>query len=834
LVLCDSLRKEDGANGGIFLAEQRDGKVIPIKIEQEMKRSYLSYAMSVIVGRALPDVRDGLKPVHRRILYGMYESGTTSDKPYKKSARIVGDVMGRYHPHGDAAIYDSIVRMAQDFSYRYPLVDGHGNFGSVDGDPPAAMRYTEVRLSKLAVEMLSDIEKKTVDFAPNFDGSLDEPAVLPSRFPNLLVNGSAGIAVGMATNIPPHNLGEIIDGAILLIDDPEADTEALMKIVKGPDFPTGGIILGHDGIRDAYLTGRGSIKVRAKTRIETLSNGKSQIIVTELPYQVNKARLIEKIADLVRGKVIEGITDLRDESDRSGMRIVIELKRDTNANILLNQLYKHTQLQDTFGAIMLVLVNNEPRVLGLRDLIYHYLEHQREIITRRTRFDLDKAEERAHIVEGLRIALDHIDAVIKVIRSSRTVEIAREGLIKNFGLTERQAQAILDMRLQSLTGLQREKLEEEYAELQKTIGYYRELLGDPAKIMGVVKTELLAIKQKYADPRRTEIARNEEEISIEDLIADEDIVVTITHNGYIKRLPINTYKSQRRGGKGITGINTKEEDFVEHLFITSTHDNVLFFTNRGRVYQLRGFDIPEASRQARGMAIVNLLPLEPDERINTYIPVKEFREDQYLLMCTEKGVVKKTALSQFANNRRSGIIGIALDEGDELIGVRLTDGTREIIMFTRKGQALRCHESEIRPMGRNTRGVRGINLRANDRVVGMDVIRSDAELLVITEQGYGKRTPFDQYRAQSRGGFGIKTLNQTAKTGEVIGGGVVYPEHELMLINASGLVIRVTVNDISSMGRNTQGVKIMHLEKKDRIVAVARVISRHEAGEDGE
>ncbi|HHW12215.1 MAG TPA: DNA gyrase subunit A [Firmicutes bacterium] len=816
------------------MAEVRDGKIVPIKIEQEMKRSYLSYAMSVIVGRALPDVRDGLKPVHRRILYGMYESGTTPDKPYKKSARIVGDVMGRYHPHGDAAIYDSIVRMAQDFSYRIPLVDGHGNFGSVDGDPPAAMRYTEIRLSPLAVEMLTDIEKKTVDFVPNFDGSLEEPVVLPSRFPNLLVNGAAGIAVGMATNIPPHNLGEVIDGAVMLIDDPEADTEALMKVVKGPDFPTGGIILGRDGIREAYLTGRGSIKVRAKTGIETLSNGKSQIVVTELPYQVNKARLIERIAELVRNKEIEGITDLRDESDRSGMRIVIELKRDTNPNVLLNQLYKHTQLQDTFGVIMLVLVDNEPRVLGLRDLLRYYLEHQKEIITRRTRFDLEKAEARAHIVEGLRIALDHIDAVIQVIRSSRTVEIARERLMANFGLSERQAQAILDMRLQSLTGLQREKLEEEYAELQKTIAYYRELLADPAKIMGVVKEELLAIKEKYADPRRTEIAASEEDISIEDLIADEDIVVTITHSGYIKRLPVSTYKSQRRGGKGITAINTKEEDFVEHLFITSTHDHVLFFTNQGRVYQLRGFDIPEASRQARGIAVVNLIPLNPGEKINTYIPVQDFREDLFLLMCTRNGVVKKTALSQYANNRRSGLIGITLDEGDELIGVRRTDGEREIVIFTRHGQALCFSETEIRPMGRIARGVKGINLRPGDQVVGMDVIRENAELLVITEHGYGKRTPFGQYRIQARGGIGIKTLNRTAKTGDVIGGGVVYPEHELMLINASGLVIRVNVSDISSMGRNTQGVKLMQLEGDDRIVAVARVVSRQEEGEDGE
>lgn len=816
------------------MAEITEGKIVPIKIEHEMKRSYLSYAMSVIVGRALPDVRDGLKPVHRRILYGMYESGTTPDKPYKKAARIVGDVMGRYHPHGDAAIYDSIVRMAQDFSYRMPLVDGHGNFGSVDGDPPAAMRYTEVRLSRLAVEMLTDIEKETVDFVPNFDGSLEEPTVLPSRFPNLLVNGAAGIAVGMATNIPPHNLGEVIDGAVLLIDDPEADPEALIKVVKGPDFPTGGIILGREGIREAYLTGRGSIRVRAKTRIETLSNGKSQIVVTELPYQVNKARLIEKIADLVRNKVIEGITDLRDESDRSGMRIVIELKRDTNPNVLLNQLYKHTQLQDTFGVIMLVLVDNEPRVLGLRDLLRHYLDHQKEIITRRTRFDLDKAEARAHIVEGLRIALDHIDAVIKVIRSSRTVEIAREALMSKFGLSERQAQAILDMRLQSLTGLQREKLEEEYAELQKTIAYYRELLADPAKIMGVVKDELLAIKEKYADPRRTEIAAREEDISLEDLIADEDIVVTITHNGYIKRLPVTTYKSQRRGGKGITGINTKEEDFVEHLFITSTLDHVLFFTNQGRVYRLRGFDIPEASRQARGVAIVNLIPLNPGEKINSYIPVKEFREDLFLLVCTRNGIVKKTPLSQYANNRRSGLIGINLDEGDEVIGVRLTDGTREIIIFTRCGLSLRCSETEIRPMGRTARGVKGIQLRPGDQVVGMDVIRDDADLLVITEHGYGKRTPIAQYRIQTRGGIGIKTLNQTAKTGEIIGGGVVYPEHELMLINASGLVIRVTVSEISAMGRNTQGVKIMHLEGDDRIVAVARVVGRQEEEEDGE
>ncbi len=809
-----------------------DGKVIPVDIEHEMKRSYLSYAMSVIVGRALPDVRDGLKPVHRRILYGMYESGTTPNKPYKKSARIVGDVMGRYHPHGDAAIYDTIVRMAQDFSYRNTLVDGHGNFGSVDGDPPAAMRYTEVRLTKLAMEMLTDIEKNTVDFTPNFDESLEEPLALPSRFPNLLVNGSSGIAVGMATNIPPHNLGEVIDGAVLLIDNPDTDIESLMKVVKGPDFPTGGIILGREGIRDAYLTGRGSIKVRARTRIETLSGGKSQIIVTELPYQVNKARLIEKIAELVRAKTIEGISDLRDESDRSGMRIVIELKRDANPNVLLNQLFKHTQLQDSFGVIMLVLVDNEPRILGLYDVIRYYLQHQGDVITRRTKYDLGKAEERAHIVEGLRIALDHIDEVINLIRSSQTVEAAKEGLIEKFGLSERQAQAILDMRLQSLTGLQREKLEEEYNELLKVISYYRDLLSDPAKIMGIVKKELLEIKEKYADPRRTEIALSEEELTIEDLIADEDIIVTITHSGYIKRLPISTYKSQRRGGKGITGISTKEEDFVEHLFITSTHDYVLFFTNRGLVYQIRGFDIPEASRQARGVAIINLLQLDPGERINAVIPVKEFSEEFYLLMCTQNGVVKKTDLSQYSNNRKNGLIGINLDEGDELIAVRLTDGEREITIITERGQSIRFSEEEIRPQGRTTRGVKGITLRSGDQVVAMDVVKNDAELLVVTENGFGKRTPFDQYRVQSRGGIGIKTLKLTEKNGKIVGGRVVYPEHELMLINASGMIIRVTVKSIPSMGRDTQGVKIMRLDDEDRVVALARVVSRAE--EDGE
>lgn len=810
------------------MPEANDGRIIPIDIEQEMKRSYLDYAMSVIVGRALPDVRDGLKPVQRRILYGMYESGTTPDKAYKKSARIVGDVMGRYHPHGDAAIYDTMVRMAQDFSFRYPLVDGHGNFGSVDGDPPAAMRYTEVRLSRLALEMLSDIEKNTVDFIPNFDESLEEPLVLPSRFPNLLVNGSAGIAVGYATNIPPHNLGEVIDGAVLLIDDPEADDDALLKTVKGPDFPTGGLILGREGIREAYLTGRGTVTIRSKTVIENLSGGKSQIVVTEIPFQVNKAKLIEKIAQLVRDKEVDGISDLRDESDRSGMRIVIELKRDANPNVILNQLFKHTQLQDNFGIIMLVLVGNKPRVLSLREVLNHYLAHQSEVVTRRTRYDLEKAEERAHILEGLRIALDHIDEVINLIRSSRTEEIAREGLMKEFGLSEKQAQAILDMRLRRLTGLERDKIEEEYNELLKIIAYYKELLADPRKIMGVVKEELLKIKEKFADPRRTQITKSEDDLTVADLIAEEDIVVTMTHSGYIKRLPVTTYKSQRRGGKGITAINTKEEDFVEHLFITSTHDYVLFFTNQGRVYQLRGYDIPEASRQARGTAIVNLLPIVPGERITAAIPIKEFSDDLYLLMCTGNGITKKTVLSEYQTIRRGGIIGISLGEGDELIGVHLTNGEQEVILATKKGQSIRFSETEIRAMGRVARGVRGITLRSGDRVVGMDVVRKDADLLVITELGFGKRTPLSQYRVQTRGGIGLKTLKVTERNGEIVGVKVVYPEHELMVITASGIIIRVNVGEISSLGRDTQGVKIMRLGNDDRVVALAEVAGKEE------
>jgi len=814
------------------LSEVTEGKIVPVNIEKEMRRSYMDYAMSVIVSRALPDVRDGLKPVHRRILYGMYESGTTPDKAYKKSARVVGDVMGRYHPHGDRAIYDTMVRMAQNFSCRYLQVDGHGNFGSIDNDPPAAMRYTEARLSRLSMELLRDIEKETVDFMPNFDESLEEPAVLPSRFPNLLANGASGIAVGMATNIPPHNLGEIIDGAVQLIEDPETDDETLLHIVKGPDFPTGGLILGREGIRNAYLTGRGSIKIRARTRIETLSGGKTQIVVTEIPYLVTKSRLVEKIAELAREKVLEGLSDLRDESDRSGMRIVIELKRETNPHVVLNKLYKHTQLQDSFGVIMLVLVDKEPRILSLREVLRYYLQHQQEIITRRTSYDLRRAENRAHILEGLRTALDHIDEVINLIRSSRTTEKAREGLMSQFDLSEKQAQAILDMRLQRLTGLEREKIEDEYKELLKTIAYFRDLLADTKKIMGVVKEELLSIKEKFTDPRRTEIVDEEGEFSPEELVADEDIVVTITHFGYIKRLPVTTYKSQRRGGRGITALHTKDEDFVKHLFITSTHDHVLFFTNAGRVYQLRGYEIPEASRQARGTAIINLIQVKQGERVTAVISVKQFDDGHFLVMGTRKGLVKKTVLSAYQNGRKNGIQGISLMEDDELISVRLTDGKKEITVVTRKGQSIRFPETEIRSVGRVSRGVKGITLRTEDQVVGMDVVKDDAELLVITSAGFGKRTPFTQYRRQARGGVGIKTLRQTDKNGVIVGIMVVYPEHELMLITASGMIIRVTVKGIPSHGRDTQGVKIMRIKGDERVVALARVVGKEE--ENGE
>jgi DNA gyrase subunit A len=806
------------------MAELAEGKIIPVILEDEMKKSFLDYAMSVIVDRALPDVRDGLKPVHRRIIYGMYESGATPDKPYRKSARIVGDVMGRYHPHGDSAIYETMVRMAQDFSTRMLLVDGHGNFGSVDGDSAAAMRYTEVRMAKIAMELVADIDKKTVDFQPNFDESLEEPVVLPSRYPNLLVNGSSGIAVGMATNIPPHNLGEVIDGAVLLIDHPTIDNAELLKMIKGPDFPTGGIILGRSGIRDAYQTGRGSIKVRARTEIEDMGGGKNRIIVTEIPYQVNKARLVELIAQLVRDKVIDGITDLRDESDRNGMRIVIEVRRDINPNILLNQLYKHTPMQQSFGVIMLVLVGGKPQVLPIREVLHYYLEHQREVVTRRTQFDLAKAEARAHILEGLRIALDHIDAVISLIRSSRTVEIARTGLMTQFGLSEKQAQAILDMRLQRLTGLEREKIEEEYQELEKLIAYYRELLADVQKIMQVVKTEMLEIKAKYNDPRRTEIVVGEDDFVVEDLIADEEIVVTITNHGYIKRQPVTVYKSQKRGGRGISGLSTKEEDFVEHLFISSTHEHILFFTNRGRVYRLKGYEIPEAGRQARGTAIINLIQVEAGDRVNAVIPIKEFEEDHFLFMGTRNGVVKRTPLDQFSSIRKGGLIAINLDDDDELIDVKLTDGNQHLIMVTRQGQSIRFPESDARIISRLARGVKGITLDDNDLVIGMDTVREDADLLVISEMGIGKRTSLTEYRIQSRGGKGIKTIHLTGRHGVLAGIKVVLESDELMVITAEGVIIRTRVADISRTGRNTQGVRIMRLDKDDRVVTLARVV----------
>lgn len=804
------------------------GKIVSADVSEQMRRSYIDYAMSVIVERALPDVRDGLKPVHRRILYGMSELGNTPDKPHKKSARIVGEVMGKYHPHGDAAIYDTMVRMAQDFSYRLMLVDGHGNFGSVDGDPPAAMRYTEARLSKMAMAMLQDLNKETVDFRPNFDETLKEPVVLPSRFPNLLVNGSAGIAVGMATNIPPHNLGEVIDGLSMLIDDPDITIEELNKVIKGPDFPTAGIIVGRDGIRQMYQKGRGKIRVRARAYIESTSNGRSRILVTELPYMVNKAAMLERIAELVRDKKLDGISDLRDESDRTGMRVVIELKRDAYPQVVLKQLYKHTQMQETFGAIMLALVDNEPKVLNLKQILFHYLEHQKDVVTRRTRFDLRKAEERAHILEGLRIALDHLDEVIALIRASRTEQIAKEGLMSKFGLSEIQAQAILDMRLRRLTGLERDKIEEEYRELLKTISYLKDLLADERKIYSVIRQELLELKEKFADERRTEIVSGDGEISEEELIADEDIVVTISHQGYIKRLPVTTYSSQRRGGKGITGVKPKEDDFVEHMFITSTLKQILFFTNMGKVYVLKGYEIPEASRQARGMAIVNLLQIAPGERVTAVIPIAEFDDENYLFFATREGYVKRTYLSEFANIRRGGLIALTIEDGDELVGVHLTGKEQEILLVTTYGQSIRFQQGDVRPMGRNARGVRGISLRPGDQVVAMDAVRQDADVLVVTENGFGKRTIVDEYRVQTRGGKGIKTLNINEKNGPIVQMKLVNEDNELMVITAQGIMIRIQVAEISRYGRAAQGVKIMSLAEGDQVVSVAKVISQKE------
>ncbi|SDL15912.1 DNA gyrase subunit A [Natronincola ferrireducens] len=812
---------------------EENNKIVPIGIEDEMKKSYIDYAMSVIVGRALPDVRDGLKPVHRRILYAMNELNTTPDKPHRKSARIVGDVLGKYHPHGDTAVYDAMVRLAQNFSTRYLLVDGHGNFGSVDGDSAAAMRYTEARLSKISMEMIRDIQKETVDFIPNFDETMNEPVVLPSKFPNLLVNGSSGIAVGMATSIPPHNLGEVIDGVISIIEEPEADIEKIMESIKGPDFPTGAYIMGKEGIKQAYRTGRGKVKVRAKASIEEIQKGKQQIIVTEIPYQVNKARLIEKIADLVRDKKIEGISDLRDESDRTGMRIVIELKRDANANVVLNKLYKHSQMQETFSIIMIALVNGQPRVLNIREILNHYLEHQKDIIVRRTKYDLNKAEAKAHILEGLKIALDHLDQVITLIRSSSTVQVAKEGLINNFKLSEKQAQAILDMRLQKLTGLEREKIEEEYQEVLKLIKELKEILANEQLVLNIIKEELLEIKEKYNDDRRTEILFDVDEINIEDMIDEEDVVITLTHFGYIKRLPIDTYKSQKRGGKGVSAVTTREEDFVEKLIITSTHDYLLFFTNQGRVYKLNVYDIPEAKRQAKGTAIVNLLQLGPNETIAATIPVNKNWDSQYLIMATQKGIIKKTQLNQFENTRKTGLIAISIREDDQLISVRLIDTNEEIIMITAKGMAIRFKEDDVRDMGRGAMGVKGITLSEEDKLVGMEVAEDNKDLLVVSKKGFGKRTSLEQYRLQSRGGKGTKTYNVTEKTGMLVGAKIVTNEDEILLISNDGIVIRLNVNNISKMGRNTKGVTLMKTDENKSIVSIAQ-IPKHEEEEEEE
>ena len=804
------------------------GKILPVNLENEMRNSYIDYAMSVIVSRALPDVRDGLKPVHRRILYAMQEAGMTSGKPYKKSARIVGEVLGKYHPHGDSSVYDAIVRMAQDFSMRYMLADGHGNFGSVDGDPAAAMRYTEVRMSKISELMLQDIDKDTVEFIPNYDESLKEPAVLPSKFPELLVNGTSGIAVGMATNIPPHNLGEVIDGVLMLLDNSDTTIEELMTVIKGPDFPTGGLIMGTNGIRDAYTKGRGAVKMRAKAHIEPMANGKNRILVTELPYQVNKARLIEKIAELARDKEIDGITDLRDESDRKGMCIVIELRKDVNPDIILNQLYKHTQLQDTFGVIMLALVNNQPRILNLKQVLHYYILHQEDVITRRTKYELEKAQARAHILEGLNIALDHIDAVITTIRESRTADIARSALMSGFGLTDKKAQAILDLRLQRLTGLEREKIEEEYQEILKKIEWLQSVLADEGKIKQIIKEELLQVKAKFGDERRTTITYDMSEMDIEDLIADEDVVVTMTHNNYIKRMKLDTYKTQLRNGTGIIGMVTKEGDFVEDILITTTHHTILFFTSRGRVHYLKAYEIPESGRTTRGTAMINLLKLEEGEKISAVLQVKDYNPERYLFMATKKGIVKKVQLSVFNINRKIGVIAIKLDEDDELIGVKSTNGKKNIVLGTRKGYATIFSEDEVRSMGRIARGVKGITLRPGDEVVGMDTIKENYEILTVTAGGFGKRTKVEEYSTYHRGGKGMKNLKVTEKTGEVIGIKVVCDGQELMLISSEGKIIRTEISGISCIGRDTQGVMVMKTSENDQVSSMAIMAQKSE------
>ena len=812
--------------------ERQDGKIIERNIEAEMKTAYIDYAMSVIVSRALPDVRDGLKPVHRRILYSMHEDGITSDKPYRKCANTVGSVLGRYHPHGDSSVYDAMVRLAQDFSMRYMLIDGHGNFGSIDGDGAAAMRYTEARMAKIAEQMLVDIEKNTVDFMPNYDDRLQEPTVLPAKIPTLLVNGSSGIAVGMATNIPPHNLTEVINGIVRVIENPETTDEELMAIIKGPDFPTGAMILGKEGIKSAYTTGRGKILVRAETEIEEMSGNRQRIVVSSLPYQVNKAKLIENIANLVKDKRVEGISEIRDESDRiDRVRIVIELKRDARAQVVLNQLYKHTQMQDSFGVIMLALVDGQPKILTLRQCLDEYIKHRKSVVLRRTKFELDKAEARAHILEGLRIAIDNIDEVIAIIRSS--YDDAKERLMERFGLSDIQAQAILDMQLKRLSGLQREKIEEEYNELMKLIAYLKEVLSSETLVYDIIKTELLEIKEKFGDERLTKIVAAEGEIDVEDLIKEEQTVVALTHFGYIKRMPIDTYKSQRRGGKGITGIATREEDFVKEIFTASTHDTILFFSNKGKVYGLRGFEVPEAGRTAKGTAIVNLLNLDAGEKISAIIPIQNFADGKYLLMATRNGLIKKTNFKEYETNRRTGLIGITLKDGDELIDVRLTDGEDNVVLVTRKGLSITFDEKDVRPVGRAAQGVIGIRLDEDDSVIGMEpiIVGSKATLLAITENGFGKRTEVEEYRVQNRGGRGVITYKVTPKTGDIVGIKIVGGEDDVMLITDTGTIIRLNVSEISVLGRATQGVTLMRTND-GKVVSIETILPEKEEGNE--
>jgi DNA gyrase subunit A len=818
--------------------EIKEQKIIPIDIESEMRRSFIDYAMSVIIDRALPDVRDGLKPVHRRILYTMFTSGFTPDKPYRKSVATVGEALKSFHPHGDAAVYDSLVRMAQDFSLRHPLVDGHGNFGSRDGDAAAAMRYTEAKLAKISMEMLADINKDTVDFKPNFDEHEVEPVVLPSRFPNLLVNGSSGIAVGMATNIPPHNLGETIDGICAVIDNPEITIDELMKFIKGPDFPTAAKIIGKKGIRDAYKTGRGRLVVRSEATIEEMHGNRHRIIITEIPYLVNKARLIEKIAELVKDKKIEGISFIQDESGREEpVRIVIELKRDANPNVVLNQLYKNTQLQETFSVNMVAIVPTEdkmyePRTLNLRQVIDYYIAHQEDVIRRRTKFELDKAEARAHILEGLKIALDHLDEVIKIIRNSKTEALAKENLTERFGFSEKQSQAIVDMRLGRLTGLEREKLDNEYDELLEKIKYFRDVLANEILVHEIIKDELKIIRGKYADERRTKLEIDEDEIDIEDLIQEQESVITMTHFGYIKRLPADTYKSQRRGGKGIIGLSTREEDFVKNLFVTSTHHFIMFFTNKGKVYRLKAYEIPESGRQAKGTAIVNLLQLDGDEKVTTVIPIQEYKEGSYLVMATRNGLVKKTDLMEYDNIRKGGLVAVTLRENDELIDVKLTDGNQDIMLSTVNGMSIRFKETDARPIGRVSQGVKGIELDDGDYVIGMEVCTENTTLLVVTENGFGKRTELEEYKVQTRGGKGILTYRITEKTGKSIGMLLVSEEDDIILISSDGSIIRMKVNEISILGRATQGVTLMRMSEGNNVVSMARMIN--EDAEDGQ